>query len=405
VGQTDTDPKRWRVLALLSLAELLGMSLWFSASAIGPELQSQWGLSAFQVGWLTTNVQIGFVVGTAMAAILNLADTLSSRFYFSTSAVLAAGANALLLVAPGYSGALLSRFLTGLFLAGVYPPAMKMISTWFSSARGLAIGTVVGALIVGKATPYLLKAIPNLSMEMVIMGGSAAAVLGGLLVLFRYKDGPFPFSRAPFSWGLVSRVVAHRETRLAIGGYLGHMWELYAMWALVSIYFFELFRDRSGSIETASMLSTLTAFAVIAVGGVGTVAAGKWADRVGRERVAILSMVVSGGCALTIGWLSGPIWMVVGLGLIWGVSVVADSPLFSAVLTEVAPSHAVGTALTMQTSLGFALTGVSIQLTIWLSEAVGWGPAFSVLALGPLFGIISMARLKRLRRHRPERAL
>ncbi|MGM0669698.1 MAG: MFS transporter, partial [Gemmatimonadota bacterium] len=196
----DQAPGRWSTLLLLSLAELLGMSLWFTASAVGPELRLLWGLSDGQVGWLTTTVQLGFVAGTGVVAVLNLADLLPARRLFASAAALGGGANLLLLWTPGYAGALIARFLTGFFLAGVYPPAMKMISTWFRSARGLAIGTVVGALTVGKASPYLLKALPSLSLDMVVAGASGAALLGSLLVLLGYREGPFPFARAPFSW-------------------------------------------------------------------------------------------------------------------------------------------------------------------------------------------------------------
>ncbi|MBT8396210.1 MAG: MFS transporter, partial [Gemmatimonadetes bacterium] len=228
--------ERWRILAVLSLAELLAMSVWFTASAIGPELQLEWGLSASQLGWLTTVVQLGFVAGTACVALLNLADIVPSKLLFSSTAVLAGICNGLLLLTGSFSLALPARFMTGFFLAGVYPPAMKMIATWFRDGRGMAIGTVVGALTVGKATPYLLKALPALSLSWVVGGASIAAVTAGVLVLFFYRDGPFPFSRAPFSWGLVHRVLAHRQTRLATLGYLGHMWELYAMWTWVPAF-------------------------------------------------------------------------------------------------------------------------------------------------------------------------
>ena len=387
---------RWAVLALLSGAELLGMSLWFTASAVSPQLAELWGLTASQAGWLTTAVQIGFVAGTAVAAGLNLADILPERPYFAASAVLGAAANLAIIVAPGYAVALGLRFLTGFFLAGVYPPAMKMIATWFRSGRGLAIGTIVGALTVGKATPYLVHAFAEASVAFVVATASAGAGLAALLVLVGYRSGPYPFERRPFSWSLVGTVLRHRPTRLAIYGYLGHMWELYAMWTLVAAYFVQVFLA-AGS-DRAAPLGDVVGFLAIAAGGVGSVVAGRWADQWGRERVASGAMVVSGACALAVGWMIGlSPWLVVPLGLVWGFAVVADSAQFSALVTEVAPAHAVGTALTLQTSLGFALTAASIALTIELVAAFGWGVAFASLAVGPVFGVWSMARLARVR--------
>mgnify|MGYP006278819015 CR=1 FL=1 len=372
------------------------MSLWFTASAVAPELQVRWGLSASQIGWLTTSVQLGFVAGTAVAAVLNLADLVPSRTYFAATALLGSGANALLLLAPAYPAALVVRFFTGFFLAGVYPPAMKMISTWFREARGLAIGTVVGALTLGKASPYLFKAFPDVSLSGVVLGASGAALVGGILVLVAYREGPFPFSRSPFSWGLVGRVVRHRPTRLAIGGYLGHMWELYAVWVLAAPFYLAYFDGRGA--WNPALGSLLMGFGVIGAGALGSVVAGSWADRWGRERVASGAMVVSGVCSLSLGWLlGGPMWLVVPLGLIWGFSVVADSAQFSALVADVTPGDAVGTALTLQTSLGFALTGVSIQASFRMSEALGWGPALSLLAVGPVLGIGAMRRLAGLR--------
>ncbi|WP_331055617.1 MFS transporter [Longimicrobium sp.] len=381
---------------LLAIAELLGMSLWFSASAVSPRLQALWHLTDAQAGWLTGAVQLGFVAGTAIAALLNLADLIPSRAYFAVSALLAAGANAALTLADGYGQAVALRFATGMLLAGVYPPAMKMVSTWFRSARGLAIGTVVGALTVGKAMPYLLRAFPSLDWPQVVLTASVGAVIAALLVAATYRDGPYPFARRRFSWGLLGDVARSRPARLAIGGYLGHMWELYAMWVAVPIFFSEFFLARGASEVRAGALSGSVAFAVIAVGAVGSVLAGRWADRLGRERITIWSMAVSGACALLMGWLfAAPAWLVVTVGLIWGFSVVADSAQFSAVVTEVAPEHAVGTALTLQTALGFLLTSMTIAAVPHLRDTGGWPLAFGILAVGPGLGIGAMHRLKK----------
>ena len=378
------------MLALLSAAELLGMSVWFSASALVPQLSSAWHLSPGEAGWLTTVVQLGLVAGTAVAAVLNLADLVPARPYFALSALAAAACNLALLGAGGFAPALALRFFTGLFLAGVYPPAMKMISTWYKDARGFAIGTIVGALTVGKATPYLVHGLGSLTLASVVVTTSAAAALGGLLVLLWYRDGPHSFERRPFAWDLVGAVWRGRETRLAIFGYLGHMWELYAMWTWIALFL-------AAGVGMSQRGADVHGFAAIAVGGIGCVVGGKLADRVGRERLTIWSMAVSGACAGLIGLAAPTPRLAVVVAMVWGFAVVADSAQFSALVTELAPPHAVGTALTLQTCLGFLLTMASIQLVPWLAGAVGWRWAFVVLAGGPALGIPAMGRLRRLR--------
>ena len=381
---------RSRVLALLALAELLGMSVWFSASALAPQLRAMWSLSGAETGWLTTAVQLGFVAGTAVAAVLNLADLVPMRAYCAASALAAAVCNAGLLVAGGFLPALVSRFGTGFFLAGVYPPAMKMIATWYRDGRGLAIGTIVGALTVGKAMPYLVRGLEHAGAVPVVLGASGAAVAAGLLALAFYRDGPFPFQRRPFAWGLVGAVVRDREVRLAINGYLGHMWELYAMWTWIAAFL-------AAGAGLGERGGDVAGFAAIAAGGLGCVVGGWAADRWGRERLTIQAMAVSGCCAAVIGLFAFSPALVVAVAVVWGFAVVADSAQFSALVTELAPPHAVGTALTLQTSLGFLLTMASIQLVPRLVAGVGWRWAFVALAAGPVAGIVAMRRLQRLR--------
>ncbi|HKQ59428.1 MAG TPA: MFS transporter [Candidatus Eisenbacteria bacterium] len=392
------DAARWRILAVLSLAELLGMSMWFAGTAAGPQLAERWHLTHGEAGWLTTIVQLGFVAGTAVAAVLNLADLVPARRYFAVAAVLAAASNATLLAAPSFAVALVCRFLSGFFLAGVYPPGMKMVATWFREKRGLAIGTLVGALGIGKASPYLVHAIGHAGVEPVIVVASANAVLAALLVTVAYRDGPYAFAGRPFAWSLVATVMRHRETRLAIFGYLGHMWELYAMWAWLPAFFAASLAARAAATGVPAAQSTddLLAFGAIAVGSLGCLWGGWASARIGYARVVTISMALSGLCALGIGFaFHAPLPLLVAIAWIWGFFVVADSAQFSAMVTEAAPAHAVGTALTLQTSMGFLLTMATIQLLPVLVAAVGWPWTFPVLALGPVFGIAAIARLPR----------
>ncbi len=393
----DSDRERWRILGILSLSVLLGMSLWFGASAVSAQLADRWELSPSEAGWLTTIVQLGFVVGTALSAMLNLADIVASKKLFAASALAGAAVNAAILAAPGYHTALLLRFLTGFFLAGVYPPAMKMISTWFRAQRGLAIGTVVGALTVGKATPYLVHAFPSATISAVILTASASGVVAALVVATAFHDGPYPFSSRPFSWGLVASVVRERKFRLSTGGYLGHMFELYAFWTWIPAFLTASILASGAEGSHAALVSLIT-FGTIAVGGAGCIWGGLYADRRSRERLITISLLASGTCSVLIGAFYGAtLWLLAPVALVWGFFVVADSAQFSALVTESVPDHAVGTALTLQTSLGFLLTMVSIQAIPLIASLIGWQWVFALLAIGPAAGIASIRALARFK--------
>jgi MFS family permease len=370
------------------------MSLWFSGSAVVPVLIKEWNLNEGTASWLTLAVQLGFVAGTLLSALLNLPDIISPRHLFTLTAIAGALVNATFAwFAHDASVAIPLRFLTGMCLAGVYPPAMKILATWFRHGRGLALGVLVGALTLGKAAPYLINGIGSQNWRFNVMFVSLLAVLGGLLVLFFVADGPYALPAATFDWRQIGKVFGNRGVRLANLGYFGHMWELYAMWTWIPF----MIRASLSLRKSDPSLAEVASFLVIGCGALGCVAAGLIADRVGRTIVTSWAMAISGSCCLIIGLLFGtnPILLLI-VAAIWGASVVADSAQFSACVTELGDPQYMGTALTIQTCLGFLLTTISIELIPRFVNLVGWRYAFVILAPGPLFGVISMLRLRGL---------
>jgi MFS family permease len=364
------------------------MTTWFSASAVVPQLRAEWGLSDTGAAWLTIAVQLGFVAGALASSVVNLADVASPRLVILGGSLGAATANALLAASDGPVTAIPLRAATGFFLAGVYPPALKLIATWFRAGRGLALGVVVGALTVGSAGPHLVNGLGGLDWRAVVVATSALTVAGGLVARFAVGDGPFPFPRATFDPRQARLVLANRGVRLASLGYFGHMWELYAMWA----WFLVFFREGVGRAGESAAYAT---FAVIAAGGLGCVAGGLLGDRWGRTRTTAAMMAVSGACALAIGLLvDAPAWLVLAVALVWGFAVVADSAQFSTMVTELAEPAYVGTALALQLAAGFTLTVATIWLVPLLQNWVGWRYAFAFLAPGPALGIVAMLRLR-----------
>ena len=382
------------MLALLAIAELFGMSLWFSGSAVVPALAKDWHLSEAAASWLTLSVQLGFVAGTLCSALFNLPDIISPRHLFTITAIAGALVNgAFGMLAHNAAAGITLRFLTGLFLAGVYPPAMKILATWFRYGRGLALGVLVGALTLGKAIPYLINGIGSQNWRYDVIFVSLLAVVGGLIVLFFISDGPYALPAARFDWTQVARVFRNRGVRLANLGYFGHMWELYAMWTWIPFMIRASFLLSKSSPASAEV----TSFIIIGSGATGCVVAGLIADRAGRTIVTSWAMAISGSCCLFIGFLFGgnPFLLLI-VAAIWGASVVADSAQFSACVTELGDPQYLGTALTIQTCLGFLLTTISIELIPRFERLAGWRYAFMILAPGPLFGVISMLRLRRL---------
>jgi MFS family permease len=372
------------------------MTLWFSATAVLPALRDRWDLSAGQAAWLTAAVQLGFVIGAWVSAFFNLPDVLPPRRMFAVAAVAGAAANAALAWAVESPGpALVLRFCTGFCLAGVYPPAMKMAAGHVEGRqRGLAIGVLVGALTLGSATPHLFAAWAGdalLPHRVVLTASSALAVVGALLVANFALDGPYAARPVRFDVRQVGRVLRNRPMLLANLGYLGHMWELYAMWAWLAIFL------AAALPASGEATPRLLAFVCIGIAGcLGAVAGGWLADRVGRTTVTMAAMLVSGACCVASAVaFAAPGWVLVIFGVVWGASIIADSAQFSACVSELAEPAYMGTALTLQTSLGFALTLISIWTLPVIAARAGWQFAFLVLAPGPLLGTWAMATLRR----------
>ncbi len=392
--------ERIRQLWLLAWVEFLSMGLWFSASAVVPELRTEWGVTDSGAAWLTMSVQLGFVAGALLSAVLTLADIWDPKRLIAGSALLAAAATASIAAwGNGLGTAIPLRFLTGMALAGVYPPGMKMMAGWFREGRGMAIGVMIGALTLGTASPHLLRPLGGLgAWQSVLYASSCIAVLAAVVAFAGLRAGPFQSPAAPFDPGAIRRILGDRASMLANGGYFGHMWELYAVWTWLPAFLAASFvadANPATSPEWASYLS----FAMIATGAAGASIAGVLADRLGRTVITSVSMITSGACCVAIGFLfAGAAPALAVVCLIWGFAIVADSAQFSACVSELAEPEYVGTALTLQTAMGFLLTLVTIRLLPVWQSTWGWQWAFVPLAIGPVLGTWSMLALRR----RPE---
>lgn len=385
-------------IALIAVCQVAAMALWFSASSALPSLVAEFHLTPFAQAALTSGVQLGFVIGCLASALLGLPDRFDPRRLFAVSAAIGAVANALLLaVNPASAAAPLLRLVTGVCMAGVYPVGMKLAATWAKGDMGLMVGILVGALTLGSASPHLFNALGGVDWRIPITVSSISAVVAAILIGLA-GIGP---NRAPaprFDPHYVTTAWRDVPLRLANLGYLGHMWELYAMWTWIGVFLDASFAATLAP-DRAAMVAKLGAFVTVASGAVGCVAAGFLADRFGRTTLTIAAMAISGSCAATVGLLfGGPAWALVTVCVVWGVTIVADSAQFSASVAELSDPTRVGTMLTLQTALGFTLTLVTIHLMPLWVHGFGWRGAFVPLALGPLVGVIAMARL----RARPE---
>ena len=389
-----------RVLAVLAVAQLCGMAPWFSASAVAPALTAAWRLRPGGAAWLTISVQLGFVAGALVSAALTLSDRWSARRLAAAASLGAAVATLAVAFSRGPAVGIAARVATGAALAGVYPPGMKIAAGWFRDGRGWAIGMLVGALTVGSAAPHLMRwLVPAEAWRLVLVAAAVSALLGAALMLRVSSDGPYAAPSPPFSWTAAPRILRDRAVLLANAGYLGHMWELYAMWTWTASFVAASETVRRGAAEDVRGAAALITFCVVGIGAMGCWLGGRYADRLGRTTVTSAAMAASGACALAVGVAYGrPLWVLVPLLVVWGVAVIADSAQFSAAVSELAPAAYVGTALTLQTSLGFLLTVATIYLVPQAARVLGWRWSMSILAVGPALGVWAMQALKR----RPE---
>ena len=390
---------RWSQLAILAAAVLLALVPWFSAASVAPLIAAEWQIGRLETALLTVAVQLGFVVGALGIAFSGAADVLPARRLIAGGALLAALANAAFgLLAVDLLTALPLRALSGVGIAAVYPVAMKVLAGWFRGGRGLAVGVLIGAVTLGSAAPHLLRAVgavAGLDWRMVVLAATAPCLAAAALAWWGVREGPMTTPAARLSLQMARSALSERSVQLANLGYLGHMWELYAMWTWVPAFIAGSLAI-SGEVDAEG--ASGVAFLVVASGALGCVAAGALADRLGRTTLTIAAMALSGSSAVAAGLLFGaPTALVLAVVVIWGITVVADSAQFSTAISELSPPGTAGSALALQTAVGFLLTGITIVGIGLLDpgDRGAWTIAFAILALGPLVGIVAMFRLRR----------
>ncbi|MCP8616239.1 MFS transporter [Salirhabdus salicampi] len=387
---------KWVALCWISISLLFVLSLWFSATAIISELHKVWDLSPLLKSWVTASVHIGFISGTLISACLGITDRYNNRSIFSVLALFGAIFNGLLIFVNNAFIGIILRLLTGLALAGVYPPAVKLLTQWFPRKRGTAMGVLIGALSLGSALPHVIVTIFSfMNWQYVILASSCLALVAAIIVRFILIDKEPLAQHHKFSMKILKKVLQNRPVMLANFGYFGHMWELYGMWTWLPAFLMVSFNVESGNVS--SLFPAFVAFVAIGIGGgVGCVIGGIWADKIGKSKFTILALSISAMCSCTIGFTYGKsIWVTVIISTLWGMSVIGDSGQFSASVAEFAQPEYIGTALTFQMSVGFFVTTIPIYLISILQPMIGWEWVFTILSIGPILSIVSMMKLRR----------
>src|SRR5947209_4474230 len=375
------------------------MSLWFTGTAVLPQITSIWHANISLGAWLTIAVQVGFAVGAITFAVFNIPDVFSPIKVLIISSLAAAAANAAFaFLAADPLPAIILRGATGFFLAGVYPTGMKIIAGWFQRGRGLALGIMIGALSVGSALPHGVNSIGSIPWRGVVLAGSGFAVVAAMIVGLAVHEGPYAMPQSRLHISQIFEIARNRRLRLANFGYLGHMWELYSMWGWIAVILASASRWTRAQSEAGTTL-------VIAIGAIGCVWAGSASDRLQtatesqkiaqRAKVTIIAMAVSAACCIVGALVFHQPLLLLLVALVWGIAIIADSAQFSAIISEVAEKSYVGTALTLQTALGFLLTAISIRAMAAIAQHFGWQWALASMAIGPLLGIWAMTGLRK----------
>ncbi|ANU12293.1 MFS transporter [Planococcus antarcticus DSM 14505] len=386
---------KWKALVWIALAELFALSLWFSESVTGPELRELWSLTTRTEAWLSASVPVGFIIGTLISVYFGISDRFNARKVFALAALAGAMVNGLLTVTDSAAIGIILRILTGVTLAGVYPTAVQLLSQWFPAKRGLALGILIAALTLGSSLPHFISIFfSSVDWKLVIFVSSLLALAAAGIMNWVVVDAPATQQRMVFSFKLMKQVLVNKPVILANYGYFGHMWELCAMWTWLPVFLAASFASYSSQVSP-TMIAFASFVSIGVAGAVGCVLGGLVADKVGRSRLTIISLVVSASCSVVIGFTFGQaLWLTLTVSVIWGMFVISDFAQFSAAVTEFAELPYVGTALTFQMCIGFLITIFSINLIPVVQSIIGWKWVFALLSIGPVFGIISMMKFR-----------